>query len=293
MSHFYINLNNGGFHMELQKPYIQIIKERISCRSFDNKKIDDTAMTKLGDYVAAVNAQAESQLRFLLTKKQSENGGNAEKLGTYGVISGAVLYIIGVTDKTEKDEAEFGYLFEKIVLYATAMGLGTCWLGGTFKRSDFAQAAQLKENEYIPIVSPVGIKKEKMRLLDMAMRAGAGSNKRKPWNELFFESNTEKALTQDAAGEYSTVLEMVRLAPSASNKQPWRVIRQGNEYRFYICRTDGYGMASYDLQKNDLGIAMCHFELSAQELGLRGAWVKAMPEDIPEKWEFVACWVAV
>jgi len=278
--------------MELQKPYIQLIKERISCRSFDKRKTDDAAMKKLGDYIEAVNAQAKSQLRFLLTKKQNENGDSPEKLGTYGVISGAVHYIIGVTDKTEKDEAEFGYLFEKIVLFATALGLGTCWLGGTFKRSDFAQAAQLQENEYIPIVSPVGIKKEKMRLLDMAMRAGAGSNKRKPWNELFFENGTQTPLTEMLAGDYAAVLEMVRLAPSASNKQPWRIIRYENEYRFYICRTEGYGMASYDLQKNDVGIAMCHFELSAKELGLQGAWGQAKTEDVPEKWEFVASWVA-
>jgi len=277
--------------MELQKPYIQIINERISCRSFDKKKTDDSAMKQLGEYIDTVNAQAQSKLRFLLTGKQSSSD-TPEKLGTYGVISGAVHYIIGVTDKTHKDEAEFGYLFEKIVLYATYMGLGTCWLGGTFKRSDFVQSAQLKENEYIPIVSPVGVKKEKKRLLDLAMRAGAGSNKRKPWGELFFESDTETPLTQDAAGEYGTVLEMVRLAPSASNKQPWRIIRHGNEYRFYICRTDGYGMASYDLQKNDLGIAMCHFELSAHELGLQGVWNNEHPKDMPAKWEHVATWVA-
>ena len=227
----------------------------------------------------------------MLTGKQSKRDDSAEKLGTYGVISGANLYIIGVVDKAEKDEAEFGYLFEKIVLFATAQGLGTCWLGGTFKRSDFEQKAVLAENEYIPIVSPVGIKREKTRLLDIAMRAGAGSNKRKPWNELFFDKNEAAPLTEESAGEYKTVLEMVRLAPSASNKQPWRIVKDENEYRFYICRTDGYGMASYDLQKNDLGIAMCHFELAAKELGLKGAWVKIAPENKQNEWEYVTTWV--
>jgi len=278
--------------MELQKPYIQIINKRISCRSFDKKKNDDPAMNKLENYMEAINGEAKSKLRFLLTKKQGENSNTPEKLGTYGVITGAVHYIIGVTDKAEKDEVEFGYLFEKIVLYATSLGLGTCWLGGTFKRNDFTQAAQLTENEYIPIVSPVGIKKEKKRLLDLAMRAGAGSNKRKPWNELFFENGTQTPLTETTAGDYATVLEMVRLAPSASNKQPWRIIRIQNEYRFFICRNEGYGMVSYDLQKNDLGIAMCHFELSATELGLQGEWHKKLPESVPDKWEYTATWVA-
>ena len=79
---------------------------------------------------------------------------------------------------------------------------------------------------------------------------------------------------------------------SASNKQPWRIIKDENDYRFFICRTEGYGMASYDLQKNDLGIAMCHFELAAQELGLKGDWIKKNPENAPDKWEYVSTWVA-
>lgn len=278
--------------MDLQKSVVQIIKERISVRSFDKKKVDEAVLKKLCDYVDKINQETKTKLRFLCTNKQSKSDDAPEKLGTYGIISGADWYLIGVADKNNRDEAEFGYLFEKIVLFATGLGLGTCWLGGTFKRSDFEQAAGLKENEYIPIVSPVGVKKEKTRLLDLAMRAGAGSNKRKPWSELFFEDSEETPLTPEAAGAYKTVLEMVRIAPSASNKQPWRVIRVNNEYRFFICRNEGYGMVSYDLQKNDLGIAMCHFELAANELGLKGLWSKEQCENMPEKWEYIATWVA-
>ena len=278
--------------MDLQKPVIQIIKERISCRSFDKNKTDDAALKKLGEYIDEINGEAKSKVRFMLTSKPGKKDGSSEKLGTYGVISGTNLFIIGVVDKEKKDEAEFGYLFEKIVLFATALGLGTCWLGGTFKRSDFAQKAALAENEYIPIVSPVGVKRERTRLLDMAMRAGAGSNKRKPWSELFFETNAETPLTEEKAGAYKTVLEMVRIAPSASNKQPWRIIKDENEFKFFICRNDGYGMASYDLQKNDVGIAMCHFELAAKELGLKGGWQGKAPGSVPGKWEYVSTWLA-
>lgn len=278
--------------MDFQKPIVQIIKERISVRSFDKKKTDEAAFKKLEEYINKVNEEAKTKLRFLLTDKR-EDSGSPEKLGTYGIISGAERYIIGVMDKNDRDDVEFGYLFEKIVLCATGLGLGTCWLGGTFKRSDFEQVAKLQENEHIPIVSPVGIKKEKTGLVNKMMRAGAGSDKRKPWNELFFEDSAETPLTEDAAGAYKTVLEMVRLAPSASNKQPWRVIRVKNEYRFFVCRNEGYGVSSYDLQKNDLGIAMCHFELVAEELGLKGEWIKNETEKIPSKWTYIATWVAV
>lgn len=277
--------------MDLQKPIIQIIKERISVRSFDKKRTDEAAFKKLEEYIDKVNGEAKTKLRFLLTDRRVDSG-SPEKLGTYGIISGAERYIIGVLDKDDRDEVEFGYLFEKIVLCATGLGLGTCWLGGTFKRSDFVQTAKLQEDEHIPIVSPVGIKKAKGGLVNKIMRAGAGSDRRKPWNELFFEGNEATCLSPEAAGAYETVLDMVRIGPSASNKQPWRVIRVKNEYQLFLCRNEGYGVSGYDLQKNDLGIAMCHFELAAVELGLKGTWAKMEPATPPEKWEYIATWRA-
>ena len=71
------------------------------------------------------------------------------------------------------------------------------------------------------------------------------------------------------------------MAPSASNKQPWRVVRRGADWHFYLQRTKGYGKGSplfavlrlADLQRVDLGIALCHFELTARESGLTGGWV--------------------
>jgi nitroreductase len=269
------------------------MKSRMSVRSYDKKRSNKAAFKKLREYASEISKQAKTDVHFLCTDKKSETDDQPEKLGTYGIIKGAEFYIIGVADKKNIDAVEFGYLFEKVVLFATALGLGTCWIGGTLKRSDFEKQADLKENEIIPIVSPVGIKKEKTRFLDKAMRAGAGSNKRKPWNELFFEGTVETPLTEDAAGAYKTVLEMVRIGPSASNKQPWRVIRVNNEYRLFLCRNEGYGVANYDLQKNDMGIAKCHFELAANELGLEGSWAEEQLEKTAEKWEHIATWVAI
>ena len=81
-------------------------------------------------------------------------------------------------------------------------------------------------------------------------------------------------------GEYAKALEMVRIGPSASNKQPWRVISHNQFWRFYLRRTPGYYadpikrvLGLCDLQRLDMGIAMCHFELTARELGLKGEWV--------------------
>ena len=82
-----------------------------------------------------------------------------DRLGSYGFIKGANTYIVGIMDKDKNDAFEFGYVFEKIILFATDLGIQTCWLGGTFNNENFKELAGLNENEFIPIITPVGYKK--------------------------------------------------------------------------------------------------------------------------------------
>ena len=68
----------------------------------------------------------------------------------------------------------------------------------------------------------------------------AGSDGRLAWERLFFDQAFGTPLTREAAGEYATPLEMVRLGPSASNKQPWRIVREGGAWHFYVQRNRYY-----------------------------------------------------
>lgn len=280
--------------MDFQKSITEIIKSRYSCRTFDSKNIENETLNKLNDYIEKINEEAKSakiNSRFLYVSSKENSNKSISKLGTYGVISGAESFIIGIADKDNHDALKFGYLYEKLILFATDLGLNTCWLGGTFNKNDFQQNSSLLENEFIPIVSPVGYKKSKPRIFETAMRAVVGANNRKPWNELFFDENISKPLNE-SADKYAVPLQMVRLGPSASNKQPWRIIKNRNMYHFFICRTKGYGVMSFDMQMNDIGIAMCHFELSSNQLGLSGNWQKINNINNLEEWEYIISWVS-
>lgn len=278
--------------MEFSVPVTDLIRKRISSRTFKETSIDEIALEKLKAFIAELNAETKIKARFALVNGKDTSSAEGKKLGTYGFIKGAESYLIGVLDKTEKDALEFGYLFEKLILFVTDLGLGSCWLGGTFKKSDFEKSLSLKENEYIPIVSPVGYAADKRRLTEAAMRSFVGAANRKPRSELFFDGSVSKPLTEEAAAPYSSALELVRLAPSASNKQPWRVIKDEKGLHFFLCRTKGYGVPSYDVQLNDLGIAKCHFELCATELGLSGSWQTLENTASPSGWEYVCSWVS-
>ena len=100
------------------------------------------------------------------------------------------------------------------------------------------------------------------------MRKGIKADSRLDFGELFFDGSFDKPLTEENAGKIKEALKAVRLAPSAVNKQPWRVIKEGNKVHFYEKRNRGYVSDSdWDLQKIDMGIALCHFSIAAKECG--------------------------
>jgi len=86
-------------------------------------------------------------------------------------------------------------------------------------------------------------------------------------------------------------LEMVRLAPSAVNRQPWRIVLDKHAAHFYLLRAKGMGGGVLDMQKIDLGIALCHFDLAAQEAGLTPTFAESDPGLTPKNGEeYIATW---
>lgn len=184
---------------------------------------------------------------------------------------------------------------ESIVLYATSMGLGTCWIGGTFKKGQFAKAMQVQEGEILPIVLPIGYEKEKKSIIDKTMRLIAKCEKRKAWNEMFYFRDFSCPLTQHyTLNGFKDAFENVRLAPSAINKQPWRIVKHGNEFDFYVNEDkDEKKETSYDIKRIDMGIAMCHFELTCKELGIKGKFKVGSPKinDAPNNYKYLITWI--
>jgi len=262
----------------------EIIEKRTSIRTYKNKPVDPDLQNVINKLIELPwKGFFGNKIKFHLIQKQSALVNHKVKLGTYGFISGAQAFIAGSVKNALYNFEDFGYCLEKLILQLTELGLGTCWLGGTFSREKYAQVLKTTD-EVIPAITPVGYATENRGTKEKLIRWQANANNRKPWNELFFENNFSKPLSKDAIGKYIIPLEMVRLAPSASNHQPWRIIKDNNKFHFFLQRKKGYAdiIKSSDLQRIDMGIAMCHFDLMAKELNLNGNW-KIMPYQIELK----------
>ncbi len=284
--------------MPFQQPFSKLIRQRYSCRQYDPGKTSAEAFTRLDNYIHNLPVgpfNAPSRFRLVLAGGVDRRG--LQGLGTYGAIKNSPGFVIGVTGQSAMDLEDFGFRMEMIVLKAADLDLGTCWLGGSFTRSTFSKKADVTENEVLPAVCSVGfpsVVKTEEQVEQL--------RKRYDREALFFDEDFKTPLSPEGAGGYADPLEMVRLAPSARNCQPWRIVRSGEKWHFFLQRTKSYhefvvplitGMV--DLQRVDMGIAMSHFEMAAREVGLSGSWVVRDPE-IPlenKLIEYSATWIPV
>ena len=277
-----------------------VIRQRFSCRTYEDAPLAGELREALGTFLGGVKrGPFGAPTRFRLIAAAEEDRSALRGLGTYGFIRGATGFILGAVGTGEKNMEDFGYRMEEIILYATALDLGTCWLGGTFRRSRFAERMDLSGDEIMPSVTSVGYVSAQRSIMDRIIRRQARGERRYGWDRLFFDARFGIPLMPEGAGTYAEALEMVRLGPSASNKQPWRVIKGDGAWHFYLQRTPGYlqgaeGMfVEGDLQRLDMGIALCHFELTAREAGLAGRWAVDEPaiQKPDELVEYIASWI--
>ncbi|MGA3209088.1 MAG: nitroreductase family protein [Syntrophales bacterium] len=286
--------------MFYSEPVTEIIRKRFSCRTYIDKSIAKEERERLSDFLSAIGAGPfGAMVRFKLIAAMDQDRKALKELGTYGFIKGATGFIVGAVGPSPKNLEDYGYMMESIILFATDIGLGTCWLGGSFTRGSFAKKISATVEELVPAVTSVGYILEKGQT-GVTIRQLVGGHNRRPWESLFFREKVGIPLSPDEAGPYAASLEMVRIGPSASNKQPWRIIKDGDSWHFYMQRTRGYGdslafklLNIADLQRVDMGIAMCHFEMTAGELGLKGKWDIKEPkiEKPPSLYEYTASWM--
>ncbi|MBU1068438.1 nitroreductase [Myxococcota bacterium] len=290
--------------MTHEHPILETIRQRTSVRTFDGRPVDAERIAALKEKLAGLQqGPFGCRCRFALLDMSGFDPKQLKQYGTYGLIQGTRFFIAGAVEDAPGNLEDFGYLMEVAVLACAELELGTCWLGGVLNRSAFGRELDLKPGELIPAVTPVGIAADHRSFKDKALRFMAGSAKRKPWKELFFDEvwgrpfQEERALSAKSPEGLQEAFEAVRLAPSASNKQPWRVVWVDGAAHFYLERSAVYSkimeMAKMPaLQRVDLGIAMAHFDLVTAALGQAGMWTFEAPSipGVPASASYTASW---
>ena len=256
---------------------IENIKKRISTRTFNHVALKTADKKNFESFINENNKGLENEvLNFQIIEKHDVD--KQMKLD-YGIIKGHNAYILGTSKTSLASRVNYGYLMEKVVLKATEMNMSTCWIG-VFDSKYFNEVS-IEDGFDIPSIVIVGYSYDKPTYQDKFLRFSVNASKRNNWDKLFFDYILKMPLNPEDVKKYSDSLEMVRLAPSSGNTQPWRVYFNGttNEFHFFkkIISKKYELRGVHDI---DMGIAMSHFELTSLQNGLTGSWLKYKQENV-------------
>lgn len=223
--------------------YKEAILHRTSRRSYTGEPMDAKTIKALQTNIDEYNTHSGLRIRLITDGADAFNGLRK----SYGMFSRVTAFIAMIALADDAATAQrIGYYGEKLVLDATRMGLGTCWVGGTFDRKSLTR--QLAPEEKLYAVITVG-KIAEQHTLKERMLTAAIHRKQRPPEHFYDTSHIHPQWFLDG-------IAMVIKAPSAVNRQP-----------VYFELKDGIVTGKATTQTGselvDLGIAKLHFEIGA------------------------------
>ncbi len=266
-------MDNGLQHL------IEIVRRRKSVRTYSGTPLSSIQRRIIDESISAARSPFGGNVCLHLVSLPEVG---IFKPVTYGVIKGARDFLAMGFGDDDMSYLSAGYIMEQVVLDATARGLGTCWIAATFSGSVFDSAADMPEGMSVKIVSPVGSPAVKRSLFERAARVAVGSDKRKPFPSLFFEGDFSSPLCKE--GRWTMPLEMLRLAPSSVNSQPWRAVVKADAVHFYYVDKGG-------LKFVDMGIGLRHFDAVCEAMEVNGGFVRASHPEPPRGLRYLISYV--
>lgn len=233
--------------------YTAAIKARISRRSYLTTEISPNKLAALHKKIEELNAESGLNISWCTHGADAMAGGKS-----YGMFSGvrAMLLLKGSSSLPHLRE-KIGYYGEILMLEATALGLGSCWVGGTFQKA----ALSVPQDEELVCVVPIGNVPNTSTLKEKLLR-GVVHRKSKTVEQLL---NTDSPISP----QLRHAMELVQQAPTARNSQKVSFTLKEGVISAHV-------PDDYYLDLVDLGICKLHFECGLKgkfELGNGGKFV--------------------
>jgi len=228
----------------------QAIAKRRSRRQYLKKPISLDDVAHLQSVINNINSYDNGYRIVLVTDDK-------QPFVREPIFHNANNYIALISDTTDPNAAEkLGYYGEYLILEATRLGLGTCWVGGTF-RKDRVDIA-LNQNEEVCLIAAIGVSPAHLSIRERLIHFMSHR-----------KSKTVDQLSRITSGStapdwYYQGMKAVERAPSAVNEQPVTITLDGDE----VTATYESKLRPKRYSLVNLGIAKLHFELGAG----RGSW---------------------
>ncbi|MTI85637.1 MAG: hypothetical protein FH756_17505 [Firmicutes bacterium] len=251
------------------------INIRRSTRSFQIRSLEMETMDRLQSFVNDMRTPFKHDVTIRIFKANPN-----KKLYTAFTAPPDGAAFLSKTDACSISAT--GFVGEMFVLYATSLGIATCWYGH-YTLAELEQImphlgvyAQLSTNpkwgygkgmvqgKRAICITPLGYwRREGVRVFDR-MQESLISFKRKPVKELF-EGNID---VDKLPPEIFYGFDLARKAPSAANSQHWRFTVSPDLKKISIAMPVGYKHVKWEHPDVDIGICACHFWLGLTSKGV-------------------------
>jgi len=221
--------------MEINDIYSVIFKRK-SIRKYDLSPLDDDDLKKIEDHIdhlTPLYSDIKIDIKIV----------SANDVKTKFIMKKAPHYLAMFSEVKEDYLTNVGFMLQQMDLILSSMGIGTCW-------------------QEIPNLTTKALKLSKLKFI-ILLAFG------KPLEPLYRESISEfkrKPLQKISNFDGDeALLEPSRLAPSATNNQPW--FFTGNDNIIHIYSIKPNILKSILLKRTipiDIGIAMYHLKVAAE-----------------------------
>jgi len=226
------------------------MRRRRSTRNFREYKLDKTALASVRSALKAVKILHK-------TFRLSWEVDPVSPVGSGRIFADAPKKATGKPEHL----VEYGFQGEAIVLALTKQGYATCWIA-TGKATVPGS----------PAVIVFG-KSANKGIIAKAINLIIGSDRRKSLEEVLDPEGELPSIEQ------TRVLDAMRIAPSAVNRQPW-IFRITGKKEITVKKLKGHAQWTYI----DLGITLCHGYLAAGALFKKAIVTRIDPETYRISW---------
>jgi hypothetical protein len=262
-----------------------LMRSRRSCRSFQTRKLTQADSNELMESVRKHSIETrigKSPVRFEYV---------SEHLTVWPTVNASeFLVAIAPLEYDRLAVMDVGRILQKIVMDATRMGLGTCWIGpGADHKSIMNHLGDRfdPKKDHIICVCAIGYKSSFIPIFIRAFNAQF--YRRRPLDALFFgDPQMKEPLNVDAYpfNKFGRTFEICQWSPSSYNGQTTRCVavndNKGLErFDFYAVTASRYYAAVAT------GIWCANWEMGCDSLGIHGhfAILSAEEKGVPEKEE--------
>lgn len=230
------NLKDQKLNRELNSELYQSIYKRKSIRKYKSEELSSKQLAEINDFLKKAIA-LDPTIKFETKIVNSE--------AVKSLMSIKSPHYLQFFSETKGDYLlNAGFILQQLDLYLAAKGLGSCWFGLAKPKKDI-----LAESELEYVITLVFGKPDEENHRDSV------------------EDFNRKSLSEIKKGEnHYEILEAVRLAPSATNGQPWYFISEVDQIHLYQKDPNFIKKFFYErMNKIDMGIALAHLWLAADQ----------------------------